>query len=315
MPRARVLLIAAASLAAGLFTGHSLPRQQTATPGPESSNPGPPVARFAGGAVGAREIIAALAAQPLLLRGGGTEPMRRAVEELVRIRVLALRAVDKGYDRELDVARRYAEQLAAAYVDLELAAGDATPTDEDVRAWVEANRGELARPERVRIAVISFNASSADERAAKRTKAAAALREARARAGEYYAFGELARAQSEDARTAARHGELGEKTREELTAAAGPEIAAVAFSHSEPGLHDAVVETAAGLHVVKVLGREAAYEPRLEDVRDTVRARLARERREARRSALVEAAWKEADVRIDEVALRKVVDELRTERR
>ncbi len=164
------------------------------------------------------------------------------------------------------------------------------------------------------MALISFAVANAAERADKRAKAAAALKDALARRREHYAFGELARARSEDPRTAARNGELGETTREALAAAAGPEVAAVAFAMSEPGIHETVIESASGFHVLRVLGREEAYEPRLEDVRDRLAARVASERREARRKALVEEAWKEAKVTIDEAALEKIVAELRSTR-
>lgn len=270
------------------------------------------VARFGNHGIAADQVRAALAAQRIALHAGAG-PAKEIVEDLARTRILALRAAEKGYDRDPEIVRRYAEQLATLYLEKEVGALP-PPTDADVRAYLEAHRAELAQPERVRAAVISFAAASPADRPAKRAKAAAALKEALARRGAYYAFGELARAKSEDPRTAARNGELGELTREELTAAVGPEVTAAAFSMSAPAVHKAVIEGASGYHVLKVLARAAAYEPRFEDVRDRLRERLANERRAERRKAVIEEAWKQADVRIDEGALQKVLAEVRSGR-
>lgn len=299
------VVVLACVFGAGVLAGRS------SRPGAPAGDEGAPVATYRGGELGERAVRAAIGEQPVAIRAGGVAAARRLVEELVRTRVLATSAQQKGYDRDPEVARRLAEQLAAAYVEKEVdGPGGAPATDDEIRAYLEAHRAELGRPERVRVALMSFLAPSAPDRAAKRAKAAAALKDARARAGEYYAFGELARARSEDPRTAPRNGELGELTREELAAAAGPEIATVAFGMAAPGVHDAVLETAAGYHVLKLLGREASYDPRFEDLRDGLRARLQSERRSERRKALLDRAWSDADVKIDEAALARLVAEL-----
>lgn len=312
MTRTGSTLVATGALAVAFVAGLAFERSH-APAGSLAAGEGPVVARFGNHGIGADQIRAALASQRIAVRAGAAGTAKEIVEDLARTWILALRAVEKGYDRDPEIVRRYAEQLASLYLEKEVGALP-PPTEADVRAYLEAHRSELAQPERVRAAVISFAAASPADRAAKRAKAAAALKEALARRGAYYAFGELARAKSEDPRTAARNGELGELTREELTAAIGPEVAAAAFSMSMPGIHEAVIESAAGYHVLKVLARVAAYEPRFEDVRDRLRERLANERRTERRKAVIEEAWKQADVRIDDDALQKVVAEVRSGR-
>lgn len=304
-----IIVVGASGLAfvAGQFLGRNGKSETSLSPGE-----GVAVLRFGDRELRADQARAALSSQRIALRAG-TGAAKEVVEDLARTRILALRAVEKGYDRDPEVVRRYAETLATLYLEKELGALP-PPTEADLRAYLEENRGEFALPERTRVALISFAVTNNAERAEKRAKAAAALKEALARRREYYAFGELARARSEDPRTAARNGELGEMTREALAAAAGPEVAAAAFAMSEPGIHETVIESASGFHVLRVLGREEAYEPRLEDVRDRLAARLASERREARRKALIEEAWKEAKVAIDEVALETIVAELRSTR-
>ncbi len=314
MTRREGILLAGGALAAGLLVGFLLGR--TRPSGPFDGGEGAAVATFGGHSLRADTLRATLATLPVAARTG-VEPAKRVVEELARTRVLALAAIEKGYDRDPAFVQRLAEQLATAYLEEEVEAPERAkpPSDDEVKTFLEAHRPDYARPERVRVALVSFSAQTPAERSAKRAKAAAALQDARAHAKEYYAFGELARARSEDPRTAARDGELGETTREELAATAGPEVATAAFGMKEPGVYEGVVESAKGFHVLKLLGREPAYEPQLDELRDTLRARLTTERRAERRKALLDQAWKDAGVRIDEGAIKKVLADLRSGRR
>ncbi len=308
------ILLAFGALAAGLLVGFLLGRTRPA--GPFDSGEGATVARFGGHALRADALQSTLATLPVQARTG-VEPAKKVVEELAQTRVLALAAIEKGYDRDPAFVQRLAEQLATMYLEKEVEAPERAkqPSDDEVKTFLEAHRTDYARPERVRVALVSFQAQTPAERSAKRAKATAALQDARAHGKDYYAFGELARAKSEDSRTVARDGELGETTREELAAAAGLEVATAAFGMKEPGVYDGVVESAKGLHVLKLLGREPAYKPQLDELRDTLRARLMAERRAERRKALLDRIWKEAGVRIDEGAVKKVLADLRAGRR
>lgn len=279
-----------------------------------STGTGRRVATLGDAALHASDLRAALIDDPAAVRGGGEDGVKRLLEELARTRVLAQRAIEKGYDRDPDVVRRYSRLLAQVYVDRETAAAAAegAPSDDELRAWFEAHRSEFARDERARVALVSFLVSGPAEREAKRARAAAALKEARARAGEYYAFDDLVRRRSEDPVTAARNGELGELTREQLAASAGAEVSSAAFSMAEPGVYDKVVETSMGFHVLKLLSRQPALAPQFEELRETVRARVVAERREAGRKAVLDAALKGASIQLDEAALREVLEGLRT---
>jgi hypothetical protein len=66
------------------------------------------------------------------------------------------------------------------------------------------------------------------------------------------------------------------------------------------------VEGANAFYLVKLVGREAAYEPRFEMVRDALKTRLANERRTADRKHFLDGLWKQADVKIDEEVLRNL---------
>lgn len=307
------LLGAAAIVAATVALGVWLGRHSVDVGALPAGN-GRRVATLGDAALNASDLRAAPIDDPAAVRGGGEDGVKRLLEELARTRALAQRAIEKGYDRDPDVVRRYAKLLAQVYVDRETAAlaTTAAPSDDELRAWFEAHRSVFARDERARVALVSFLVSGPAEQEAKRARAAAALKEARARAGEYYAFDDLVRRRSEDPVTAARNGDLGELTREQLAASAGAEVAAAAFSMTEPGVYDKVVETSKGFHVLKLLGRQPALAPQFEELRETVRARVVAKRREAGRKAVLDAALKGASIQIDEAALGEVLEGLRT---
>jgi len=127
------------------------------------------------------------------------------------------------------------------------------------------------------------------------------------RSKDYYGFGEIAHARTEDVAARASNGELPFMTWAELAARYGEPLANAALALKEPGsLHDGVVETHAGFHVVKLLGREAAYQPRYEDVKESIRQRLAGDARAEALKKYLDDLWKRSDVRIDEKALQAV---------
>lgn len=308
----RSLLIGAtAAWAVGVAAGLALPRPWNHPLGAEAH--GAKVADFDGGAVGATDLAARVASQPPSVRAVlANGPQRKAfVENMVKFELLAQEAVRKGYDQDPQFLQETKQRLGQILLDKDvegpLKAG--APTEEDLKKFYEQNKTALSRPERVRIAAISFAAAEADGigRIAKREAARAALAEAKRRAKDYYGFGEVAHARTEDAAARASNGELPFATRGELAARYGEPLADVAFAVTAPGtLHDAVVETASGFHVLKVLGREEAYEPRFDEVKEQIRQRLVGDARADALKKFLDDLWKRSDVSIDEKALQAV---------
>ncbi len=303
LPLVVVVLLVGAS---GYMLGHS---SRSKGPLDESAADGRVIARFAGQALHASELEARLRALPEMtrVRLASPEARRAFVEDLVRERLLAHLAEEKGYQRDPEFARRYAEELGTFYLEKEFEEPERrkAPTEDEVRKYFEEHRAELSRPERVRIALIAFKASSPSEREKKRALARSALAEVHAKAKDYYGFGNVARARSEDARTRAAGGEVGYASREDLAGAYGPELAEAAFGMKNPNeILPAVVESAGGFYLVKLLGREAAYQPRFEAVRDSLRARLSSERRAADRKRFLDELWQRAEVKIDDQAVK-----------
>jgi len=146
------------------------------------------------------------------------------LEDLVREQLLAA-SRGEGLPADPEFARRYAEELGSFYLQKEFESRRAEgATDDEVRTWFEGHRAELSRPERVRIALIAFTVSSPSEREKKRAQARAALAEVRAKAKDYYGFGNVAgRAPRTRApgRRAARWGTRAARTSRVRTAGAG----------------------------------------------------------------------------------------------
>ncbi len=281
-----------------------------------SPDTGSRIVSWRGGSAGLSAVKDAIVNEPSALHS--PKAARVVVEGLVRARILAELAIEKGYDRDPQLSQRYAEQLAALYLEKEFEAAERkqAPTDDEVKGFFDAHRAELDRPERVRLGVIAIRAGTPGEKAGKRARALAVLAEARGREGDYYAFGELARKRSEDPKTAAHQGALPFMTRAELQAALGPEVAEAAFAMTDSGkVRPGLVEDSGGFFVLKLLGREAAQEPTFEVVKDLLRVRLVTERREERRKAFLAEVWKRADVKIDDAALDRLVAEIRAARR
>jgi parvulin-like peptidyl-prolyl isomerase len=232
------------------------------------------------------------------------------VEGLVRLDLLAHLAEEKGYARDPAFLLRMKQELAATYLEKEFEEPERkrAPTDDELARYFEENKAKLQRPERLRLAVIALRAEDDATRKAKRPLAQQVLAEVKRRSGDYYAFGELAAAKSEEPRSAATSGELPAMSREELENGFGPTLAAKAFAMPRtPGtLLDGVVEGERGLFVVKLLSVEPAYAPKLDDVRDAIRTQLTAERRSTALEAFLADAWKRADVRIDEKALEQL---------
>ncbi len=140
--------------------------------------------------------------------------------------------------------------------------------------------------------------------AAKRARAEAALARLRKDARDPHAFGRIAASESDEAQSRLSNGELPFLTKDEIGRRFGAEVAEAAFAISAAGkLAPHVVESARGLHLVKLLGREEGYEPAFEETKEAIRARIAAERRGVAYEAFLKRLWDEAAVKLDEKAI------------
>lgn len=303
--------VATVALAIGVAAGLALPRLWHRALRADSH--GAKIARFDGGAIGDQDFVARAGTQPPSIRAVLANGAQRKafVENMVRFELLAQEAVRKGYDQDPQFLQETKQRLGQILLekDVEGPVKVKAPTEDDLKKFYEQNKAALTRPERVRVAAISFAAAEADgmARIAKREAARSALAEVRRRAKDYYGFGEIAHARTEDPATRASNGELPFATREELAARYGEPFADAAFALRGAGaLHDGVVETPKGFHVIRLLGREEPYEPRFDEVKEQLRQRMVGDARAEALKKYLDELWKRSDVRIDEKALQAV---------
>jgi peptidyl-prolyl cis-trans isomerase C len=264
------------------------------------------VATFQGGEITAEDVRARITAEGPLMREqySTREGQLALVDQMVREQLLALDAQKKGYHRDPRVTRQCDAALSELYMERELDAPERQRPlgDDELEAHFQKHRAQYARPERARIARILLAAPAGDVGARARQKAAAGalLRELTGALGkDSGAFASAARRRSDDPRTRPLGGELPMLTREQLLGAVGPEVADAVFSASRPsGLLPQVLETPEGFQLIQILEREPALEPTFDQVREQLRPRLARERREARQKELFETLSRQANVRL-----------------
>ncbi len=306
----RIALVSVGAAIVAAFAGYAYGRHSAATsPLAAPGAGGPAIARFRGGTVPRAQLEAEIAKQPEVMRAALRTPAARKAftDGIVRFELLAREAERQDFQKDPEFVRRYKEALGKFYVEkaFEAPQKKATPTDDEVRGFFETNRKALARPERARVAVVSYAVPDGDAaaRAAQLRKAEAALSKLRKK-NDAATFAALARAESEDPKSRLTNGELPFATREELAKRLGAEVAEAAFAPPGPGaVVPRVIETPRALYVVKVLGHEEGYEPGLEELKESIRSRLAAERRAKAYQAFLERLWKDAGVKVDEKAV------------
>ncbi len=248
-----------------------------------------------------KDVEARLAEQPdfVRVRYQSTERRREFVDTLVREQLLVAEAVRQGLQNDPDVRSTMEKVMVQKLLKMELKGG--APSDTQLQAWFEAHRDEFIRPERVRISHVLWTPAA-------KAQAGKELEKLRKLKADVHpaAFTELAQRESKDEPSRAAGGDLGPRTREELTSQWGPTVAEAAFALQTPGQLSAVVEGAKGLHLLRLVGRQPGQEQKFEDVRDRISTRLAGETRTQQLEALIERLRKKSNVEVDEKNLAKV---------
>ncbi len=280
-----------------------------------TSRPGTPVATFGGESISAEELKAQIEEQTpfVRVRYANPEGRKEFLEGLVRFELLAQEAQRKGYHKDPDVLRQHKKNMVSLFVqkEFEEAQQKLPVSDDELKKFYDDHVDDYVKPERVRIAHIFIEAPEADKelRAKKRAAAEAALAEVKEKDGrDINAFGHIVRLRSEDPQSRPVNGDLTYKSREELEARVGKEVADVAFSMRDLNrYHDGIIETPKGYHVIKLLGRESPLDMKFTDVREAIRTRLLYERRAQNYNRFIADLQQKAGLKIDE----KVLEELK----
>jgi parvulin-like peptidyl-prolyl isomerase len=227
------------------------------------------------------------------------------LENFVDFEVLSREAMRLGLHRTPEATRALKAALAQALVDRgQLPGADrAALTEERLRATHARHREAFLEPEKVRVAHILVKLPEGkplESRRRARFRAAEVLREL-GPAPDAERFAKLARRRSDDEATRERGGDLGLLARGVESDEVPEEVVAAAF-RLRPGEISGLVESPAGVHILRVAARYPARPASFAAVRKQVEARLWSEmRREALRrliDALTAAARVEVDAKV-----------------
>lgn len=271
--------------------------RHSATPG------GTPVATFGRDAISVEQLEARLAALSPLVRARyqTVEQRREYLEGLIRFELLAQEAVRRGLANTPEVVEATKRVMVQTLLKKELEEKPIAVTQAQVEAYYAAHQSNYVKPELTRVAQIVF-------KPADRAVAQAVLKEALALSPlDYVAFGKLAREHSQDERTRALEGDLRFLSDEELQKVIGPEgLAGIKALTQVGAVVPTLVETPAGLHLLKLEGRQVALDLKMEAVKSSIENILQNELRQERYRGLLEGLKVAAALKIDDAALGKV---------
>lgn len=271
---------------------------------------GTPVARWEGDAFTREELEARLLemSPPVRARYQTLAARREYAEGVARFELLVREGLRRDLHQHPEVVEAAKRAIVARLVRDELEKAPAEVTDAEIAASYEAHRDDFQRPERVRLAQVFLAAPREDGPRVKAARARAEALLARARAlpaDDAAAFGRLAREATEDPKGRALDGDLRFLTEQELTEAWGPELARAARTLEAPGAL-ALVQTRAGWHVVRLTGRQPALARGLADVKDSLRGRLAHDKRQAHYARFLASLAEREQLAFDDAELARV---------
>mgnify|MGYP000420694800 CR=1 FL=1 len=259
------------------------------------------------------EFAERLADQSPYLRARYNSPERRRefLENLVRFELLAAEARRRGMEDLPEVAHTRKQVMIQTMMRelFEDRIRLADITEDEIRAYYDANGNEFHKPAQVRASQILIR----DRAAATRV-----LQQVRAREDDVNLFRRLADEHDEDPVTSqgSRRGDLrffsedGSRTADGATnneAAVPVAVAEAAFSIDRiGGVFPDLVQTPAGFHIVKLTGRRAALERTLEEARRPIQNRLWREKRDQAVDEFVARLRSDASIEENVAALESV---------
>jgi peptidyl-prolyl cis-trans isomerase C len=241
------------------------------------------------------------------------ERKKEFVETLVRNELMAQEAEKQGLQNSPAVKeqmkRAMIQELIKKQLDEKLTGADLA--DADLKKFYDAHLDDFQKPERARVFHIYLPAKDAKERAAAKTKAAWILKdvEAREKRGEANAFQTTAMRESKDPQSAPMGGDLRFLSRDELAKQYNAQLADAAFALKNPGEESGVVETPAGIELIKLQVKTVAVNRSFDEAKDSIRGRLARERRSHEYDEWLKKLRNDTKVTVNEDELAKITIE------
>lgn len=272
------------------------------------------------------QVLATVGRQPITLgdfrrameqRGGDVPGVfasdsakQELLEEMIAFEVLVADAHREGLFRDPDIRRALRQMAVDKLISglREDAGRELQVEDAEVKDFYDRHAEDYRVPEKARMALIKVAVPrivSAEKKAELAARAAEARAEALALDAKVKNLGYVAAKYSDDQATRYRGGDAGW-----LAAGArsrwGSNVVAAAFSLAQPGEISPVVESEDGLYVLKLMERQGETAVPLDQVRETIRRRLAKEKSEAFQQRIVAERREHVRVVVNQRLLKSV---------
>jgi len=271
---------------------------------------GTPVVSFEGGAITLEQLQGYIAQMNPAARTRLETPAQRReyAEGLARFEIFVVEARRRGLENDPEVQEAMKRAMVQQLLFKEFDEKAPPVTPEEVSAYYESHKAEFIQPARARYSHLLVPApQGSPERAAKKKRAQALWEKARKlQPLDFDAFDALITEASGNPAAKPTEADTQLVTAEELKARLGQEVATAAGKLKQPGELSAVVESDKGFHLLKLTDVKPEKNQSLEAVTSQVRARIARERRDARVGKFTEELQARAGFRTDEAVLQKL---------
>jgi peptidyl-prolyl cis-trans isomerase C len=226
------------------------------------------------------------------------EQKREYVDGLARFEYLVQEAAHRGLAQDPEVVETMKKVMVQRLLASEMDSKAFTVSDERVREYYEKHKSDFVKPAMTRLSHVFFKPEHRDA-AEKALKEALALQPL-----DYAGFAKLARERSEEPRTQPIEGDLRFLSDEELTAQYGAQLASAQKELTQVGMVlPRLVETPAGLHVLRLQGRQVDLNLGVEQVKPQIQNTLLNEAKQEHYRALLENLKKSYAYKIDDAAL------------
>ncbi|MCL4180536.1 MAG: peptidyl-prolyl cis-trans isomerase [Verrucomicrobia bacterium] len=230
---------------------------------------------------------------------------KQALDDAIRFELLAAEARKLGLDRDPVIVQQLkqwmVEKLVAEKIDAALKA--TTFTDDELRAWYDANVNEFTKPTIARGAVLTVFITEGRTKEAK-----ARADEALGRLGSGERFETVVRQYSDDPAERISGGATSWLAEAPASRRYPPEVVTAMLALQRPGEVGGPVPTAKAFYLVTLAEKRLAQTTPFEAAKNEVRQRLYRERRQQALDAYCETLRKEFPVTLNEAELKKAVE-------
>lgn len=241
-----------------------------------------------------RELLASLTTEQQAALAKDPAALGQYVRAMLVQRFVLKQAVDQKWDQEPAVISKLVRARESALVDSYLenasAAEAAYPGETDLTSAYEAAKPKLLVPRSFHLAQIFI--------ASDKAKLDAALKQLTAKGADFAA---IARATSEESASAAKGGEIGWLTEDQIQPGIREKLPKLTL-----GAITEAIQLKDGWHILKVLDIREAYTPTLDQIRGQLLTRLRAERSQLKRQEYLAALVKENPVALNEIELAKV---------